>query len=550
MMKCIKKYSVLILLIVALIPMVAFLNQGLPITHDGQDHVARIANFYRSLSEGNVIPRWAANLNWGYGHPILMFLYPLPSYIASLFHAVGLSFVDSTKLVFVIAYVASGLAMYIWMKEAFGKRVGVIGSILYLFAPYRFVDIYVRGAIGEHVAFIFPPLVLYFLYKLAKDRKNTFTGIGLSVSMACFILSHNAISIMFLPIIGLYLLYVFFTDGKKSNGFLLTSVWYLLLGFGLSSFFLLPAFFEGKYTLRDIVTSGEAMQRFVPPLMFLYSPWNYGGGNDITKMIGLSQLIGLGAAIALWLKTKELSKKIIMSVLFVLFIGSLFMMTEWSRILWTNITLLQKFQFPWRFLSVSTFLAAALGGLAVAAFTLKSKITTAIVLSVFCVFSVVSTIHMWQPKGYQQKGESFYTGIYLSTTDTGESSPIWSTRFMEYVYDRPITVIDGAAAIKEIKRTSIVHEYEIDVAKPTRFVENTVYFPGWNVFVDGRKMDIEFQDPNHRGLLTFYAPEGKHIVRVQFEDTKLRFMANIISVVSLGVLILGGVILSLWRKKV
>jgi uncharacterized membrane protein len=80
------KFIIAILIVVSIISVLALVHPGLPITHDGQDHVVRIANFYQNLVEGNLIPRWGANLNWGYGHPILEFLYPLPSYFASAFH--------------------------------------------------------------------------------------------------------------------------------------------------------------------------------------------------------------------------------------------------------------------------------------------------------------------------------------------------------------------------------------------------------------------------------------------------------------------------------
>ena len=60
----------LILFCLSIFPLFDLLHSGLPITHDGQDHVARIANFYENLSDGNIIPRWAPNLNCGYGHPI------------------------------------------------------------------------------------------------------------------------------------------------------------------------------------------------------------------------------------------------------------------------------------------------------------------------------------------------------------------------------------------------------------------------------------------------------------------------------------------------
>ncbi len=166
----IKKFQFIFLLILILLPAILDLfHPGLFISHDGQDHVARIANFHQSLSEGNLIPRWAANLNWGFGHPILMFLYPLPSYFASFFHFLGFSLVDSTKAVFVLGFVLSGIFMYLWIREFWGEEAGLVSGILYMFAPYRFVDLYVRGAIGENLAFVWPPLVCWFLLKFSKN---------------------------------------------------------------------------------------------------------------------------------------------------------------------------------------------------------------------------------------------------------------------------------------------------------------------------------------------------------------------------------------------
>ncbi len=152
-----KKNTLLIILLVVLtaLPLLDLLRPGLPVTHDGTDHVARIANFYQSLADGHIVPRWAGNLNWGYGHPVLMFLYPLPSYLASMFHWWGITLVDSVKLVFGVAFISSGVAMYLWVSSLWGLYPGLISALLYTFAPYRFVDLYVRGAIGEHDAFIF-----------------------------------------------------------------------------------------------------------------------------------------------------------------------------------------------------------------------------------------------------------------------------------------------------------------------------------------------------------------------------------------------------------
>ncbi len=542
LMKKIFTYPLFWIVVISLLPLWALFVPGLPFTHDGPDHVARIANFYRSLSEGNLVPRWAGNLNWGYGHPILMFLYPLPSYLASIFHGVGFSFVTSVKLVFGVTFILSGVAMYAWMSAAFGKRPAFIGSLLYLFAPYRFVDLYVRGAIGEHVAFIFPPLILYFLYKLAISKNKVYNGVGLSLSFAALILSHNAIAIMFLPVIALYGIYLYFFEAKER--LLVIGYWLLVivLGFGLSAFFWIPAFFEGKYTLRDIVTAGETMQRFVPWNWFLYSPWNYGGGNELSKSLGLMQWVGIIASLFVIWKSKDKKVRIILIASTLLLFLSLYIMTASSKSIWSAITLLQKFQFPWRFLSLSTFLAAVIGGI-----SMRTKKN--LLLIGYCLLVIGLTIQMWHPKGYQIKPESYYSGIYPSTTDTGESSPIWSVRFMEHAPVAPLEVIDGLASITQGVRNTTVHEYTVKAQKPTLMIENTVYFPGWKIYVDGIETEIQFQNQNYRGLMTFSISEGVHQVRVVFEDTKIRKTANMISAVTLALLALIGTGALVWIKR-
>ena len=260
-------FGLIFVFLISLFPLFNLLTPGLPITHDSIDHIARIANFYKSLSEGIIIPRWAGDLNFGFGHPILMFLYPLPSYFASFFHFLGFSLIDSFKLVLAASYILSGLFMYLWLKRFLGLYPAIVGAVFYLYAPYRFIDLYVRGALGEHVAFMFMPLVLLAVYKLnelsnkEKIRKYYFGVLFIALSFAGLILSHNAISLLFIPFILFYIFYLFIKQKTKIK--FITSLFSLFLGFLISFFFWFPSFMEGKYTLRDIVTSNEYITRFV-----------------------------------------------------------------------------------------------------------------------------------------------------------------------------------------------------------------------------------------------------------------------------------------------
>lgn len=539
------KLLFLLLILISFIPLLNLFYPGLPLTHDGQDHVARNANFYQNLSEGNIIPRWASNLNWGYGHPILMFLYPLPSYVASLFHFIGLSLIDSTKLVFGITYVLSSLTMYFWINEFLGKRAAFVSALIYILAPYRFVDLYVRGALGEHVAFVFPPLVLFFLLKLSQKYSYWYV-LGGSLSLAGLILSHNAISLMFLPLIFLYAFYLLWQS--KSKQLLVSSFGLLvILGFGLSAFFWIPAFFEGKYTLRDIITKGEYVSRFVPFQAFFIGPWSYGITGQFTTQIGVVQwlavLLTIPAVYFLYKKKNPLW--VMAGIMFGIFIISLFLMTEASKPIWEVLTTLQKFQFPWRFLSTSVFATAILGGLVVFAIPKRFQL-------IVCCLLLIAVFWFnkdyWHAKDYLVKQETFFTNIYDSTTDTGESSPIWSVRFMEKRPKAHIEIIQGNGTIRERKRTSTLHSYEVETKEKTKFRENTLYFPGWQVFVAGEKTPIEFQDPANRGLMTFFVGKGTHIIDVRFSETKLRLIADLVSgltLLGLGFYSIGKL---LWRR--
>ncbi|MEK7160099.1 MAG: 6-pyruvoyl-tetrahydropterin synthase-related protein, partial [Patescibacteria group bacterium] len=464
-MKKIKEYSlVLVLIFLALLPVLPLFKEGLPVTHDGQDHVARIANFYLNLTEGNLIPRWAPNLNWGYGHPILEFLYPAPSYFASFFHFLGFSLVDSTKIIFGLGIFMSGIFMFLWLKQFLSKEAAFFGSFLYIYAPYRFVDLNVRGAIGENFVFIWIPLVLFFIFKLFETKESKYTALG-GIAFSLMVLSHNAISLMFAPFILFYSVYlVYLSKYKKSLIINLLSL--IILGLFLSAFFWFPALLEGKYTLRDIVTKDGYLTNFVSFKDLLYGEWNYGITGQFTVQLGIVHwLIFITSPFfAAYLFRRKNKLWVLMFGLFFYTLSAIFLMLPQSGFIWEKIMILQNFQFPWRFLSVTTFATAVLGGLV---FSIIPRKLSKYLLIAFCLLILVLSKDYFYPKAYQQKPESFYSGIWNSTTDTGESAPMWSVRFMEKRPNAHLEVIDGNAYIKELKRTSTYHKYQLIVNKPT-----------------------------------------------------------------------------------
>lgn len=546
-----KRYLPYLLLVFLLfLPTLSLFTPGLPVTHDNVVHTARIASFYKSLLEGNVIPRWAGDLNWGFGHPILMFVYPLPSYLASLIHSVGFTYVSTVKIIYGISFITSGILMFLWAKEEFGEKAGCATALLYSFAPYRFVDLYVRGALGEHIAFIFPPLVLYAMFKttaIKNEKKYLWIALA-SLAVAALVLSHNMLAIVFLPVIAGYALVLALRQKKR----LVTVVLCLLpilIGFLLSAFFWIPALLERKYTLIDIVTKGEVLTRFETFQRLVYSPWKYAGTGEFSVQLGVVGLIFLVLSLIQIRKIAKEKKLPLYVLSLILFIVSIFMMLPLSTYLYTHISVLANFQFPWRFLSLSITTLAIIGGITI--FTFKDS-TQKIVVALSTAALLLLTYSYWKPVDYKVYPDTYFENEFQGTTDTGESSPIWSVRFMEKEASQKVIVADGDAIIEDFSETSTRKTFYLSSNTPSKVVLNTLYFPGWKIYINDQEQTIEFQDQSYHGLITFNVPEGHHKVQAFFESTKVRDAAVLVSLVSWVAFISFVLIIStkkLWKKR-
>src|SRR3989344_5151293 len=123
-----------IFFIITILPLKGLIGRGITDAHDSISHVVRTYSSYESLKQGNLIPRWSQHLNYGYGHPIFMFLYPLPSYLTAPFHFFGFAIIPSVKLVMGLSFALAGLLAFFWFKELFGVWPAVIGAAVFQLA--------------------------------------------------------------------------------------------------------------------------------------------------------------------------------------------------------------------------------------------------------------------------------------------------------------------------------------------------------------------------------------------------------------------------------
>ena len=533
-----KKINLLLLLIVlSLLPLISMLRQGTYESGDLSHHALMILSMSDSLLDGNIIPRWGAGLHFEYGGPYHIIQYFLPRYIASLIHILGIPLIISIKIILASTYILSGITMFYFVKNKIDEKSGFIAGLLYLFAPYHFVDMHFRVELGEMATFTLLPFLLYSTDKFLKFANFKWTLI-ISFSLAMTILSHQAISLLFIPFLILYFLIGIYYERKLVIIKSLKYITALILGILLSSFYWITVVTEGsKYTWVHYIFKNLKSVPFLNFSELIYSPWRsgflfQGPEGELSFLLGYAHWIFIIIAvfIIIFIKTRKNSYLLYYSVIG--FATVLFFMTKYSEFLWTHIPLIKYSQNSYRLLVLLVFFASLAGG------AISQKLRSWLILGL-CLLAILSTILNWgNRRAIAEISDDSYFKYILSTHETGATYdfPIWVdpevTPYKIAKHTR-IQIISGKGDVKELFRNSTTHKYLISSTSSLEILDNTFYFPGWKVVANNKEIPINYKNPKSPGVISFKLPAGVHRVDVVFRNTPTRNLADGITFVTL-----------------
>lgn len=172
------------LLLVIFIAMTPYMNSFLPKAHDLDFHLLRIEGVYQGLKDGIFPARINMQQSNGYGY-ISPIMYPqLLIYIPAVFRLMGMSLLNSYKLLVWAATILTALISYYSFKKILNSSyAGLIGSALYTLGLYRLTNVYCRAAVGEYLAAAFLPLVLYGMYEIVMGnyKKWIWASVGITL---------------------------------------------------------------------------------------------------------------------------------------------------------------------------------------------------------------------------------------------------------------------------------------------------------------------------------------------------------------------------------
>ena len=541
-------WSILILLVISFIGIKALFRSGWYTSHDGEHQLVRQYVFEQGLKDRQIPVRFNRQLYNGFGYPLFYFTYRLPFYIGEVFRMAGLSFANSIKSVFFIGYIASGLAMF-WFAKRWGNFAGVIAAILYMWAPYRFSVIFVRAALGEHVAAVFLPLLFSSVSGSIKKNVNYILG---AVSLTGLFLSHAMMAQMtllaFIPWM-LMSLRASPSDGRSVAIFLrsISKIFFMfVLGLGLSAYYLLPA--AAYRGLTQKLNPNYFADHFVTIRQLIYSPWGYTFSMKGVENDGMSFQVGIAQWLAVLIVIPALSwnlykylyrsrVKPVMTLetlsLILIFFLSIFLMTEKSAFIWNWWKNYINIDMPWRFLLITTFSASALVGIVIKGPALRSRagpLLISVILVILALYTNRNHLRVNEYFDYPDTRLETYTG---TSNSDNEYRPKWDDGGIVNSILPEASISKGNGELKVVDSKSNLLELAVEAKEEIRLDVNILYFPGWKATLDGSEMAIDYQKD---GTIHVAVPEGTHTVRAYFTETPIRKIADIISIVSLVVL--------------
>ncbi len=511
-----------------------YLKPGYFPTHDGEWAVVRLSDMFRELRDFQIPPRYSGDLNFGYGYPLFNFVYPLPYYLGLVVHFFGLSFVDSIKSLFFLSVPLSAFFMFLASKKVWkNTQAGLISAVFYAYFPYRIVDLYVRGSLGESLAFVLFPLIIFLFLNISGEKKDYFFIPLASLCLGLLIMTHNVMSVFFGIILLVFIVYSLINNRNLIGKYLV----FILLGLGISSFFSLPALLEKKNILLSVIPIADRNIYFANLGQLILPKWGYGvptEANGFSYQLGISYILVF--LLSVWFFFTNLFKHklkrdflIPLLILIILFIALMFKPT---KILWENIPLLSEINYPWTLLGPLGFLISLLAG-----FLARKEITIKIITSILIIFSAAVIIPYAKPNYFINRGDSFYLTNLATTTSSNELMPLWVKNHPKTNVGKKVEILKGEGQIEIVKSRSNDIRFNLDLIKESIVRINTIYYPGWTIRDENSKI-LSPDYKNDYGVMDIRLDKGKHFVKASFEETNLRLVADIISVLSFGIFFL------------
>lgn len=417
----------IIILIFAIAVSIPLLSQKFNIYFDdGVQHISRLMGTLQSIEEGQIIPAIMSNFCNGFGYSWNIFYSPLTAYLPLIFLAFTNSFELMLKLFIILVGFLSGIAMYKFVYKISKNRfAGLLSAIIYVCAPYRLTDVYIRVAVSELTSFIFLPIVFWGMYNIfncnptSKDVTSYKENLAyikdslfLILGAVGLILSHSVIAMYTAIICFIYVLInIKQLKNKQVLKVLAINILLILL---ITSFYTVPLLEHKLATNYEVFKPGR-MERTETLIYLKVDAIDLinSGNDNMNFEIGLISIIGLVLTILAHKKVEKNSKKMYW---FSLITGIVCVIISLRFFPFEKLpAILKMLQFTFRLLEFSSFFFAVIAGINYSLAIKNFKLRDVLILG---TISFLLVIPMYSKINFnkQKKEEELWKTVKVDNT--------------------------------------------------------------------------------------------------------------------------------------
>lgn len=531
----------ILIIIASIIISIPLANKNLNIYRDdGIQHICRIIGTEQTLADKQFLPMIMSNLCNNFGYSWNIFYSPLTAYMSVVFRIFNFSYVNCLKLCMFVIVLLSGITMYKFaLRITKNKKLATLASIIYILAPYRITDMYIRTALAELASFIFIPIVFEGLYIILNEEKKSYK---LALGAAGLILTHQVIA-MYTAIICFIYLIVFFKK-LKSKTVLKNIGVNLLFCILMTSFYwvgLLQHYFNTSY---EVFVPGRMEREEV--LIFYKAKFSQlfitNSEQTMIYAIGLLSVIGLVLTPIAYKKIPKEYKKTYMFFLItgIILIGMTLSIFPFEKLP----QVLTMLQFTFRLFTFTSFFFAFVVATNFAILIKNFKtldIVALLTISVLLLVPYKSKLDF----NLKDNEERLINGVRV-TENTGrvhagmasmEYLPTKAFKNLKYIANRKDEVIvldnDEAVISDYTKQDSNMNCRISNINKETTIELPYIYYLGYRIYANGQ--EIKYTESDNGFIQINIAKDSQ--IKVKYLGTNEMLISYAISIISFAILI-------------
>jgi hypothetical protein len=539
---------------VCLLAIAPFFWWGSPSGHDFEFHMFSWMEVLGQWKHGIVYPRWAALGYWGYGEARFLF-YPPASWTlgAALGAALPWKMVPGAYCWIVLTL--AGASMYRLAREWLPAPDALFAAAFYALNPYHLLIVYWRSAYAELLASVLLPVVVLCLLRIfSPEREPGFRpALWLTLTLAAAWLTNAPAAVMIhYSVAGLALVLAMRERSwERPWRPLLRTALAIALGAGLASFYLIPTVYEMRW-----VNIGEVLSPGVRPqdnfLFTIIADPDHNRFNFLVSTVALAEIGVL--AVAMWGSRRWWTKHVATAahlcpiarsateletpwtLLSAWGAASAVLMFSLSNLLWQHLPKFRFVQLPFRWLLCMNAALAML--LTMAAKGWRSRgLACALLLAAVIVAGYRIRPPWWdRASDIREMSDALADGSGYEGTD--EYVPAGADA-SELNKSLPLVSDDTGASVPSQMLTwgQTEKHFTVHAVTSQNVTVHLFSYPAWQVVVNGKPAKTETTDVT--GLIVVPLAAGDSDVHIYFRLTGDHVVGNVVSLISLGLLIAG-----------